>query len=361
MSILKGYYGSFTKFMKIAIRVDANEIVATGHLVRDIAIANQLRKFNAEVLFILAEAKQLDRLEQNKFPYRILHSDWRRLDEELPALKKLIAEEHVDLIMVDSYSASNFYLADLNGILPVIYIDDLSKEIYDIAMVIHYIPNIDETEYKLRYRNASPGTRVYTGLKYCPLRDEFNNLRYRKIQSRPLNILLTTGGTDPLNLEFKILNKILSSSELGNFTVDVIIGDLSTHFEELDELRRRDTARVRLHQHVVHMSSFMRNSRIAVSACGTTLYELCACGLPSVAFAIADNQLKVGEYMDRLQLINYCGDARNCKIEDFVIEQVEKLAGNEELLTRISSSIVDAVDGDGTERIAEKIIALSDR
>ena len=212
MSILKGYYGSFTKFMKIAIRVDANEIVATGHLVRDIAIANQLRKHNAEVLFILAEAKQLDRLEQNKFPYRILHSDWRKLDEELPLLKKLIAEEQVDLIMVDSYSASNLYLADLNGILPVIYIDDLSKEIYDIAMVIHYIPNIDETEYKLRYRNASPGTRVYTGLKYCPLRDEFNNLRYRKIQSRPLNILLTTGGTDPLNLEFKILNKILSSS-----------------------------------------------------------------------------------------------------------------------------------------------------
>ncbi|MCR4553464.1 MAG: UDP-2,4-diacetamido-2,4,6-trideoxy-beta-L-altropyranose hydrolase [Succinivibrionaceae bacterium] len=347
--------------MKIAIRVDANEIVATGHLVRDIAIANQLRKHNAEVLFILAEAKQLDRLEQNKFPYRILHSDWRKLDEELPLLKKLIAEEQVDLIMVDSYSASNLYLADLNGILPVIYIDDLSKEIYDIAMVIHYIPNIDETEYKLRYRNASPVTMVFTGLEFCPLRDEFSNLLYRDIQARPMNILLTTGGTDPLNLEFKILNKILSSSELGNFTVDVIIGDLSTHFKELDELRRKNPARVRLHQNVVHMSDFMSNSRIAVSACGTTLYELCTCGLPSVAFAIADNQLKVGEYMDRMQLINYCGDARKCKIEDLVIEQVEKLAGNEELLTRISSSIVDAVDGDGTERIAEKIIALSDR
>lgn len=42
---------------------------------------------------------------------------------------------------------------------------------------------------------------------------------------------------------------------------------------------------------------------------GTTLYELCAVGVPSVSFTTADNQLSAVKTFSDVQIIPYAGDA----------------------------------------------------
>lgn len=38
------------------------------------------------------------------------------------------------------------------------------------------------------------------------------------------------------------------------------------------------------------MSELMQQCDMAVSAAGSTLYELCACGMPTITYVLADNQ-----------------------------------------------------------------------
>ena len=68
----------------IVFRVDANEQVATGHLMRTLSIASACRKRGLTCEFWLAEEKETERIAKAGFPYRILETRWDALEDELP-------------------------------------------------------------------------------------------------------------------------------------------------------------------------------------------------------------------------------------------------------------------------------------
>lgn len=72
----------------IIFRADANETVATGHLMRCMTIAEACREKGVECEFWLAEDKETERLRQAGFSYRILGSQWDDLEKELPFLER---------------------------------------------------------------------------------------------------------------------------------------------------------------------------------------------------------------------------------------------------------------------------------
>lgn len=89
----------------IGFRVDANEQIATGHLMRCMAIAKGFQRRGEEVVFFLAEEKETERLEAQNLPYVVLHSQWNDLAQELPVLEKKLKEHGVTRLIVDSYLA----------------------------------------------------------------------------------------------------------------------------------------------------------------------------------------------------------------------------------------------------------------
>ena len=72
----------------IVFRVDANEQVATGHLMRTLSIASACRKCGLTCEFWLAEEKETERIAKAGFPYRILETRWDALEDELPVMKQ---------------------------------------------------------------------------------------------------------------------------------------------------------------------------------------------------------------------------------------------------------------------------------
>lgn len=62
----------------------------------------------------------------------------------------------------------------------------------------------------------------------------------------------------------------------------------------------------------------MHSCELAVSASGTTLLELCACGIPTICFSFADNQMAFAASMDNYGAMCYVGDAR----EEHNIERI---------------------------------------
>lgn len=372
----------------IGFRVDANEKIATGHLMRCIAIAVECRKRGERCLFLMAEENGAQYLEQNQFPYEVLHTKWDEMEEELPALCEIIKRERpaqfmghsrgepaesterdcLDWMVVDSYQATGRYLSEINRLVPVMYIDDMAHLTYDVSALLHYgiCPDLDE--YRKRYDGS--GIQILAGMEYTPLREEFSQKKDRKgclsetssgegdafcqpsVLCREKSILITTGGTDPYNVTGRLLELCLACGALEGYRYDVIVGSMYEQERELEEISLAHP-QILLHKNVSNISDYMRRCRLAVSAGGTTLLELCACGIPTVCFSFADNQRAGTVEFGRRNVMKYAGDARDTDIASVILESLIQLAERPALRRDYALRMKELVDGRGVERIAD--------
>ena len=367
----------------IGFRVDANETIATGHLMRCMAIAKGFRNKGEEVIFFIAEEKETQRLIDQDMPYVILHSDWRKLEQELPGFKQVLKQYHVTKLIVDSYQATRYYLESLNQDVQTIYMDDMGTEINPIAGVIHYSNRAWDTSYEKGYENLD--TVCMAGMQYTPLREEFYpnkddpNEENANKTDQEKNILITTGGTDPYNIAGRLLEYVKTQMECqSDMETDmeklcyhahflVISGSMNQNKPFLEKLAKENHW-ITLYENVNNMGNLMRDSDLAVSAGGTTLYELCACKVPTVCFSFADNQAGFTKEMGKQGMMCDAGDARGqgniCGAKDVreqgdiiknIYQQLMKLWNDERLCGRYREKMGQIVDGKGVERIVEKI------
>lgn len=181
-------------------------------------------------------------------------------------------------------------------------------------------------------------------------REEFSHLSFDK--PREKSILLSTGGTDPYNMAGRILAYGTQMQELQEYLWHVIVGSMNRNEDMLRELAA-ENPKIILHKNIPDMWRYMQQCEAAVSAGGTTLLELCACGIPTVCFAFADNQLEFAEEMAEHNLLIYAGDVREkddaphaiCEKLVCYTKDAGKRALSFERMRRL-------VDGKGAERIA---------
>lgn len=340
----------------IGFRVDANETIATGHLMRCLSIAEICRKKGEECLFLLAEAKETDRIEARDFSYTILHSDWKNMESELECLPGIIQEKKIRKMVVDSYQATVEYLKKLENNVPVLYIDDMDKELYPVSAVLHYgIASAGENYLKkYRERNIS----VLAGMQYIPLREEFMPDKH-KVTERKERIMITTGGTDPFHIAEKLLERCIASKESSvfrSYEFDVIVGALYDDPVALERLAEKHRE-IHLHRNVTNMSDYMYGCRAAVSAGGTTLYELCACGIPTVCFSFSDNQKPGTTAFGDCDVMTYVGDARETDVVKGLFLGLDELLTDRELYDKRQKLMQELVDGKGAERIADYLLS----
>lgn len=340
----------------IGFRVDANEQIATGHLMRCMAIAKGFQRRGEKVIFFLAEEKETERLKAQNLTYVVLHSRWKDLEQELPILKKALKEHAVTKLIVDSYQATKDYLERLNQCVKVIYMDDMAEETYQIAGVIHYINWPWDATYRKSYECLD--TVCMTGLEYTPLREEFYPAGE---DNRKQNILLTTGGTDPYDVAGRLLEYVKEQQEeQGQLPKEVhfsvISGSMNQNKPHLEQLARENSW-ITLWENVNNMGELMRDSYLAVSAGGTTLYELCACKVPTVSFSFADNQEGFAREMGEHDIIFYAGDTRK---EEQLIERIyNKLAQmwvDAQMCGAFREKMGRLVDGKGVDRIVDEVL-----
>lgn len=338
----------------IGFRVDANEVIATGHLMRCIAIASVCIRRGEKCIFFLAEEKETFRLEERGIPYRILNTDWKDMNSEKSELFSAIREEQPDCMVVDSYQVTGEYLSWLDGIIPVLYIDDMEKERYSVTAVLHYSQWEGSADCQKRY--AGTKTKVLAGMEYVPLREEFAK---HENHVRTKSILITTGGTDPYNIAGRLLQECICKSEFSGYTFQAVIGSMNQYEKELREFEKRFN-NVFIHKNIKNIGEYMSCCESAVSAGGTTLFEMCASGIPTVCFSFADNQQEFAREMGIRNIMLYAGDAReNMYIEQRMCEQLIKFVNNGLMRKQYSDRMMRLVDGHGCERIADFLAGLS--
>lgn len=340
---------------KIYIRVDGNEIIATGHVMRCLSIAEQIRKLGAEVIFLVADERPCPLIVERSFSVEVLDTIWDDLNQETDKLCMYITEHHVEILLLDSYYVTKEYLQKLVKCTKIVYIDDLSRFLYPVHGLIHYWVFADEKAYKLPYQEAGMNPEFLVGGRYAPLREEFAYKPY-EVREQVGKVLITTGGTDQLNVAGNLLNRIIGDTQLGELEYHVVVGCFNQNKEQL--YRMADThSNVYLHENVSNMSEWMRACDVAVSASGTTLYELCACGIPTICLEVADNQ-KGAAMWEETGYMLYAGNVYEDKEQCMqrCVEALLQYRGSFKLRQDKSIRMQTLVDGNGARRIAQYLI-----
>lgn len=334
----------------IFIRTDMNEKIATGHVMRCLSIADALKKQGEEVHFLLADEQAQNLIQSRGYESIVLHTVWNDMDSEIPVLLAAIDRYKITRILIDSYQVTLKYLTEIKKMVQIMYIDDLKLFCYPVDVIVCY------ANYWNRFysRQNDSSTIFLLGTKYVPLRKVFWNCERKKNTKEAGRLLLLSGGTDP----YDFLGQTLMLLDLRVFQhIDVICGRYYTNYEELCGKYEKNS-KIAIHKSIPDIEKYMKNADIAVSAGGTTLYELCACGTPTISYSFADNQLDNVKQFASDGLIDYAGDLRYENVPKKVIKLIEQYQKNVELRKQRSQEMQKLVDGKGAIRLAQKLVEL---
>lgn len=335
----------------ILIRTDANSIVATGHLMRCLSVADALKELvQEEIVFCMADMSGC-KIAQDR-GYRVISVDgcWEDLLKEKEQLKDIIIKNNVSILLVDSYYVCPEYFEGLSELTKTIYIDDRNAEKYDCDLLVNYSIYAREMGYYEMYDKK----RLLLGAEYTPLRKQFAYVTRHEFTEPLKKVLILSGGTDTYNFLTKITGKILERK--GDIELTVISGKLNEHYDELKSIAG-EHGNVTVLSYVSDMAKFMCQADVAISACGTTIYELCACGTPMVGYGWTDNHKFNLEKYERDNLMLWSGDLR-----DGIDDCVESCADNTLMLLshadkcrQMSEKQQDRVKGNGAYNMAKYI------
>jgi len=339
----------------VYIRADANEVIGSGHVMRCLAIAQELKRQGKDVTFLIADERSKEMIIEKGFLVICLHSVWDDLEQELDKLLHVIEEKQISLLMIDSYYVTEHYLQGLHQHTQLVYIDDLNTFPYSVDLLINYNIYAPQLDYKECYKRAGFLTKFLLGCKYVPLREEFREVCYKQSE-QVLRVMITSGGTDSYNVIGNLLEILYYQEWFGDIQYDIIVGRFNRNREMLEE-QWKLYENIHFYYNVSNMSDYMKQCDIAVTAAGSTIYELCACGVPSIIYTFADNQLAIAHAVSKMGLLPWVGDVReNMKsCMGNIISEIESLINDKENRNRQSQVIMHLVDGKGCARIVREI------
>ena len=275
---------------RIDIRCDGNKRIASGHIKRCLTLARAFADEGASVRILVADEESASLAKDQGFPVVVLNTYYRSPDREISALTKEISEHDTDFLLIDSYFVTREYLQKLRDVIKTGYIDDLHSFVYPVDILLQYSSTGQPAE-----RARGLASRCLVGTEYAPIRKEFSDPANRMpVRDEVRKILVTTGGSDTNHMAFRITQGFIDmgAPAFRDIELHVVVGRLSDDLPILEALAKRDP-RIRIHHDVRDMSALMTASDLALTAGGTTAFELCAVGVPSAMFVYGDDQARV--------------------------------------------------------------------
>lgn len=328
-------------------RCDASPYLGSGHVVRCLALADALRVAG----WCCAFASTPDTAET----VPALSASGHRLIELTdtacePASLKAALPQSCDLLVVDHYQRDiQFEAACRPWASRILVIDDLADRLHDCDLLLD--PTLGRKP--ADYATLTPETcRMLLGPDFALLRPQFlaartAALERRKLQHATRRILVSLGGTDPSNISLKVLRGIILSGVKA--AVDLVSGGAAPHLYELRTLAASTPLSISLHTAVEDMAGLMANADLAVGAAGTSAWERCTLGLPSLVLVIADNQELVAQSLVQAGAAVSLG-RHEAVTEQQLATQIRALVTDSHHLDEMARYAAALCDGRGTQR-----------
>lgn len=336
--------------MKIFVRADGGMSIGMGHVMRMLVLASELRKRRNQVIFLCKNSKghKYDAGIQKikNYDFEVIGIEENNIIESIIKIQK---ENIADILISDTYEVDEEYFNKLKPYFKLTgYVDDVNKCYMDVDFIINQNINAEKLDYS---KTTKEDTNLFLGPQYCMIREEFK-IAHKKKEPKEFveDVLLTVGGMDDSNNTIKILRKLKMLKQrihvvLGNAFSKSVIDEVCKFSEEYKNIYLYENA---------NMSELMKICDIAVSACGSTIYELSAMQIPAIGIIIADNQKDVAKLMKEKKIILDAIDVEQLE-SDKILELVRLLIDNSILRQEIKNNSNGIINLYGVEKLAESI------
>jgi len=345
--------------MKVVFRVDADEKVGTGHLMRCLTLANELRKYVQEVHFICRSSKLIISNLVQKHGF-VLH----KIDSNI-TLQEQDAQQTCDVIktlkgkpawlIIDHYGLGSSFESKTRPIVKnIMVLDDFANREHDCDMLLDQ--NIFAVD---RYKELVPmSCQQLIGTRYALLRNEFPLTRSQVNRdfTRLENILVNFGGGDDRGLIEKSVLAILMQNS-NDIQCDVILGQANPNREYLIDFLA-PYSNIKVFPHVNNIAELMMKADLAIGSGGSTIWERCCLGLPSIVVAVSDIEEQLATVCAEQNLISYLGRYEQISITD-INQKIEYLLKNIGKLKQMSANGMNLVDGLGANSVVKAMLAVS--
>ena len=350
-------------------RVDSSGKIGSGHLMRCLTLARALRDVGAICSFIcralegnlnhlvVSEDFSLNELAQSgpgartTYENEPYHGSWREVDWEVDAAETLsvLSALNPQWLVVDHYGLWYDWQVAVGSGCKIMVIDDLADRKHHCNLLLDQNIGSDT----LGYKGLIPSfCATLFGPDYALLRPEFKEYREaslaRRVDYGIENILINFGGGDPDNHIARVLRALLSIDISGNVTISIIFGGLSAINEEHKQLISQFSNTITSYGMVSNMAEILSVSDLVIGAAGSSSWERCCLGVPSIIFPVALNQSGIAEQLSK------CGAAIALNNQDLSNGNLGRLVNRmlqSQDLAKMSKIAATVCDGNGLAKV----------
>lgn len=316
--------------MMYVFRADAGIDIGNGHIMRCLVLADDLKSRGARTHFICREYRghlrdfilkrghevtllpawsdeqtQDTSAEQSVYANPVPFSEMTDADQTA----ELVERWHPQWLIVDHYGIRAQWHRRLRPHTEkIMVVDDLTEGSFDCDVLLNQNLGSAEADYTKR---VPAECVLMTGPRYALLRPEFEQLRDEALAKRKTSrtlrkVLVSVGGSDPNNLIAAILDQLSKVTEFQRNEVTIAVGSQSPHNEDL-LVRIKKLPFHELVFDAANMAELMLEADYAIGAAGASSWERCCMALPSIVFALADNQKPAATALAAAQAVKLIG------------------------------------------------------
>lgn len=265
---------------KVAVlRADASSSIGVGHVMRSLSLGEALLDEGFGVELVSFElAPSLQSLATSCGVEVVELSCAPRSSEDA----QFVLQRNANIVVVDGYEFSREFFAGLEASsTPFAIIDDNAEtNAQSPSAVINQNPHASAS----MYAHLQGEPKMLLGLQYAMVRKEVREVAAMNLPSREGEVFVAMGGADFLGLTAPIVEAL---AETG-LQIRVAVGHANTQRAHIQKLADQ-LGNVTLIEQQDYVSN-LASAHVAVLAAGSSLWEACAVGTPSIGLVVADNQ-----------------------------------------------------------------------
>ena len=377
--VVQGHAGNIMNGAHVVFRTDASLQIGTGHVMRCLTLADALRQRGAACHFLCREhvGNLTSLIRRRGYEVSVLpvredgvlsaappaHAAWLGVpwEEDADRTQACAGGTAIDWLVVDHYAVDARWEQSLRPhCRHLMVIDDLADRQHDCDVLLDQNLGRDAADYATL---VPPDCELLIGPNYALLRTEFAKMRphslMRREPSQLRRILVTMGGVDRDNVTGDVLDALRNCLLPPDCRITVVMGSQAPALDSVRQQAATMPWPAEVHVNVTDMAALMAECDVAIGAAGGTSWERCCLGVPTLIAVLAENQQRIAVSLDAGGAAINLGEAKLPNFKLAVADAVDWLMNSSSALSHMSIKARTITQGDGAQKVVDKMTSLS--
>ena len=342
----------------VLFRADASHHIGSGHIMRCLTLAHWLQRFGYRSHFLCRDlpGQMAAMIEQKGHAVTLLPAEIDTESADAEFSQRLMFTEPFDWVVVDHYALGARWEAVVPPATKVMVIDDLADRPHRADLLLNQNMGSQAADYEALLPKQA---KRLCGPDFALLRPEFSSCRTASLRRQaeilhnqsPPRVLINFGGMDEHNYTARVMRLIAEQATPPE--VSVLIGAQAPHAEAVVELAT--TLAMTVHRGIGNVAQLLSQQDWVIGAAGSSLWERCALGVPSLLLIQADNQIAVAQAAQQAGIARVIMDMRDPNWAQALRDSLP-LLHDHTLRLSMSLKAAAACDGRGVAKVLSQMI-----